>query len=191
MNSLLKYSYPGWGVVLLAIALFLAVFVPTGWVGYQDSSTEGFTDGSATDPSAGTVAGGHRFFYLTPDSYLGSDMLTVTCAEGYHVASLTEAQGFTVFVYDSELGRVSDDSGMGAPLGCSDCDAAGLFTGWVHSGVDFDLQHENDNCQGWTSSSADYLGKAVYFDERDASLRAASLSCDTPAAVWCVSDTGG
>ena len=27
MNSLLKYSYPGWGVVLLAIALFLAVFV--------------------------------------------------------------------------------------------------------------------------------------------------------------------
>ncbi len=138
-----------------------------------------------------------RRFYLTTDTYDGSQPLTA-CASGFHMASIWEILDVSNLVYDTSVGHNNDDSGSGPPTS---------LPGWARTG-DFagDASEPNgpENCSAWTSTVG--IGTYVVLPRSDwkqiqndngvADLMPGDispwagypLSCTASIRVWCVQD---
>jgi len=136
-------------------------------------------------------ARGTRRFYLTKNSFTGSQTLTA-CAPGYHFASLWEIHDVGALEYDVRLGATYSDSGAGPSN----------EKGWVRSG-DFNATAQNGsrepNCAGWTSSAFEDFGVTVSLHQDWRSTVAYSpiapwrlyqrMWCSQAGVgVWCVED---
>ncbi len=135
-----------------------------------------------------------RKFYLTPTTQTGSEALTA-CAAGYHMAALWEIFDTSNLRYDTQLGRITEDSGFGPP---AESGVAFTGRGWIRTGVNGTDGTEagSANCEVWTSASATVIGSAVSLNDLWTSnvvtvtspWRARTEQCSFPLAVWCVQD---
>ena len=132
------------------------------------------------------VEAGDRKFYLTKDSFTGSQALTA-CAKGFHMASLWEILNVSTLLYKPKRGLTQDDSGSGPPA---------YANGWIRTGyfAFADSSVGSGNCNAWTSGDSGDYGTFVWLSPawEDGSLtvspwKGAVSSCDTTLPVWCVS----
>ena len=151
---------------------------------------------SALMPLVGRGQGGNpltrdprRLFYLTQTTHDGSQALSA-CATGYHMASLWEIHAVSNLKYNTQLGRKSEDSGLGPPM-----DFAGQ--GWVRTGDQADIDGVGSaNCNVWTSEDHEFDGTTARLFPGDASAPEkkegpwvlGALGCLASLPVWCVQD---
>ena len=137
--------------------------------------------------SSETASTAGRKYYLTKDTFPGSDALTA-CASGYHMASLWEIFDPSNLKYNTILGLKNDDSGSGPP---SD------RNGWVRTGASSNVSNTpgHGNCAVWSSGSNSDFGTAaelednfvIQSDDRVNPWTSSAISCDaTFVRVWCV-----
>jgi hypothetical protein len=128
-----------------------------------------------------------RKFYVTVDLFDGAQA-PAACAPGYHMASLWEILDPTGLRYDTTRGYTQADAGSGPPVS----------EGWLRTGMPpraTSAGAGENNCNAYTSSSADHLGSVARFEEDwefDGPVVSPWLgrgaSCSTPSRVWCVQD---
>jgi len=110
--------------------------------------------GAASLQTSQAVSTSKRQFYLTKQTFWGSEALTA-CATGYHMASLWEILDTSNLQYNTTLGFTRDDSGQGPVIGAG---------GWVRTGFSNDTSNTpgRGNCNGWTSSDSGDYGTVAY-----------------------------
>ena len=141
-----------------------------------------------------------RKFYLTVDSFTGSQALTA-CAEGYHMASLWEIFDFSSLKYDTTLGFTVDDSGFGPPTSAVGLDPDFGGSGWIRTGnISSGISQIAgvDNCFVWTSSSNEHFGTIAGLNQfwgNPANVISPWFAphpfftnCASAFSVWCVQD---
>jgi hypothetical protein len=186
-------------VALLALALLMAALVGYLAWGQREAAAAGPhapLDHDAQDRPFGYAQGrplaastGMRQYYLTEDTYNGSEALTA-CAGGYHMASLWEIMDPSNLKYNTDLGYTRDDSGQGPPSDSS---------GWVRTGYSSNGSDTEGrgNCNAWTSSEITHYGTYAYLPSYwpnpsvDIHVWATDESlCDPEKSwgVWCVED---
>jgi hypothetical protein len=130
---------------------------------------------------------GPRKFYLTRNTNDGAQA-SVACTPGYHMASLWEIHDPSNLRYNTELGLIQADSGVGPPTG---------VLGWIRTGgssVNAGFPGFA-NCSTWTSDSnaergtlvklsSEWLSTANYVDPWTSGL----APCNSTQQVWCVQD---
>lgn len=131
-----------------------------------------------------------RLFYITRTGFNGSQALTA-CAQGYHMASFWEIFDVSNLKYNTELGRISGDSGFGPPSSVQ-----GL--GWIRNGdfANTGAGPSPSNCDAWTSANAADTGTSANLSFGDLSnpVRVGApwvvqeISCEFPISVWCMQD---
>lgn len=130
---------------------------------------------------------GPRKFYVTQTSHNGSQALSA-CANGYHMASLWEIFDPSNLRYDTQLGRIRDDSGSGPPSGT---------VGWIHTGNNAGSFQSPGlaNCNAWDSDNGMDQGTTVSLIaiwDNNASVidpwRPFFFPCNVSNPVWCVQD---
>jgi hypothetical protein len=97
------------------------------------------------------------------------------CAPGYHFASVWEMLDISNLKYDTTLGRVIDDSGMGPPA----------FGGWARTGW---WARDDLNCNGWQSNDENHRGTYIDLHPFNYEIEITTWPCDTTFPVWCVED---
>lgn len=142
---------------------------------------------------------GPRRFYLTENSFTGSQALTA-CAAGYHMSSMWEIVDPSNLKYDTSLGATTADSGFGPPtLVVVNADL--IFNrGWVRTGARSSSLSAGDpglrNCDAYTSDAENAVGTVAWLP-RDwattllhptAPFDVEVAVCSTPQQVWCVQD---
>lgn len=131
--------------------------------------------------SSGLSIAHDRSVYLSTTYHQGNEVLDA-CADGYHFASITELLDIFGMTYNTELGAVGDDSGLGAPLGGE---------GWVRSA---ESPEPEVSCSFWTSNDVQQTGSATtLWDITDDGRHNPEwldfdISCDSSWRVYCVSD---
>jgi hypothetical protein len=129
-----------------------------------------------------------RRFYLTQTPFDGSQALSA-CAAGHHMASLWEILDVSNLQYDTSIGFIRADSGLGPPT---------LAEGWVRTGAS--LLNEDTpgigSCQAYTTTNSNLFGTSVNLPQEFNSTAITVISpwesstptCDQPVRVWCVQD---
>jgi hypothetical protein len=137
-----------------------------------------------------TAAGrGVGHVYVTED-YFYPDQALAACGPGYHMASLWEILDTSNWVYDDDhpAAHVQDDSGHGPPSS---------YYGWIRTGywASGDPAPGTGNCLAWASRDLSNYGTLVrlsrYWETAPGEILtwdAYSISCDSIAPVWCVTD---
>lgn len=128
-------------------------------------------------------------FYLTQDSFTGSQALTA-CEKGFHMASLWEVLDVTSLEYDTDRGFTQDDSGDGPPSKVS---------GWIRTGMPNNNATQIpgwDNCNGYTTDTG--TGTVIMLNPSWAAMPTNISNpwtpggpvsdCQFPWPVWCVQD---
>jgi hypothetical protein len=129
-----------------------------------------------------------RHYLTNTSSHDGSNALTA-CAAGFHMASLWEIFETSHLVYDTALGRVSNDSGSGP---------TSQIGGWMRTGLGNSSGTPGfDNCGNWTSNDSRFKGSWVRLNRRWISdspeqsisrWEADNFNCNVSLNVWCVED---
>ena len=141
---------------------------------------------SRTREQSGFQSTEPRKFYLTQTEHIASEALTA-CAPGYHMASLWEIHDTSNLRYDTQLGFVREDSGLGPPSGRA---------GWIRTGFGSNpiAAAGRGNCLAWASADAQDEGTlaAPEIDWTTAPVTAVSpwltgtAPCNNDERVWCV-----
>lgn len=171
----------GWIVALIAIMALLILAVSFLTSEQQVSS-------AANPEMYQATTTGKPYYYLTKRAYNGSQALTA-CAAGYHMASMWEIVDPSNLQYNSTLGFVRDDRGLGPVTGA---------IGWVRTGFSNDTSNTpgRGNCNGWTSSAAGDYGTGAYLPYTDWTIgsdlgvwQVDTEQCNASWwSVWCVED---
>lgn len=146
---------------------------------------------------SGGVSCNLRRYYVTKDNFDGSETLTA-CTTGFHMANLFEVLDVSGLQYDTTLGAMRDDSGLGPPTH----HAAWIRTGWFSSsGIGPQQRMGRSNCEAWTSKDSVHYGTWLYLKNHwndqpaeDGVDRVApwsvsmSTQCNLEFPVWCVED---
>ena len=151
-----------------------------------------YKDAHASPPSKNPDT--RRVFYLTKDTFTGSQALTA-CTTGFHMASIWEVKDTAFLRYDSTVGRTTGDSGPGGPPAAAANSSDYTAIGWIRTGA------SESTCRNWTSSSpADSGSFGLPFVAPTAGLPASffvipGVLCDGTSSgtqynpgVWCVQD---
>jgi hypothetical protein len=129
-----------------------------------------------------------RRFYLTQTPFNGAQALSA-CAAGHHMASIWEFLDLSNLQYDTSIGFMRADSGVGPPT---------LAAGWVRTGAP--LQNEDTpgiaSCLAYTTANGNVFGTSVNLPEAFNSTEVTVISpwesstptCDHQIRVWCVQD---
>jgi len=184
-------------VLALSAVLFVFLFV-TGFqttsqlasqlttIQFQVANLKTQISGLEAQLAAKTIA--RRQFYLTNPSSYGANAL-FACAEGYHMASMSEILDPSNLRYNTELGRTEADSGFGPPAN----GGGWIRTGWLAYGG---IAGGQSNCEAWTSSSVNHWGTNVTLYQFWNLPNPVSISpwvagnspCNVALPVWCVQD---
>ena len=125
-------------------------------------------------------------FYLSLATYQG-DQVKLSCAPGYHVASLWEILDTSNLRYNTSLGKTAADSGAGPPTAPA--------IGWVRTGYDTTTTGiiGNVNCEGWTRGDSEATGTWVRLPnvwtaglEDLLGWEVAQGLCSNHLSVWCI-----
>jgi hypothetical protein len=166
-------------VTLLALLLLVAVLL--GYLAWNQGAV------AASGPQAPAAASaGMRQYYLTTDSYDGSEALTA-CTSGYHFASLWEILDPSNLKYNTTLGYTQADSGQGPPTNA---------LGWVRTGYlsNTSTTAGQGNCNAWTSSDSSHNGTRALLPTNWTAVKdihvwvVMTFWCDFGFQVWCVED---
>jgi hypothetical protein len=129
-------------------------------------------------------------YYVTNFNTLAGSVADVSCASGYHMASLWEILDPSQLTYASNLpvARTRADQGSGPPTD---------WWGWVRTGFDASVadQAGRANCSAWSSSGVGDFGTIVQLSDTWTAgavaispWQAQTWSCGGLVPVWCVSD---
>ncbi|MFC1879195.1 hypothetical protein ACFLZW_04720 [Chloroflexota bacterium] len=140
------------------------------------------TSAAPDEPEVG--ASGLRKYYL---SVILNDGFApyLTCADGYHMASLWEILDTSNFEYDTSLGILPGDGGAGPNSN---------YTGWVRTGYSGDAGTVpgEANCNGWATIGASDYGTLARLDHPWApsidQWKFYLGNCNAEFPVWCVED---
>lgn len=164
------------------------VVVMTGLaVGNTDPSVEGgrATGGNICDDRECSAYSPMRRYYLSLSDVTGAQAAS-SCVSGFHMASIYEIWDVSSLRYDTQLGRVQDDSGEGPPGD----DLITVFgIGWVRTGrVSSGSTVEGiGNCSVWTSNAGN--GFVAYLVGVDDQLwQSSTAACTADLPVWCIED---
>ena len=137
-----------------------------------------------------------RLFYLTKTYYNGAQPDGSdgnggdVCASGYHFASAWELADTSNLKYNTALGIMQGDSGLGPPS---------FYRGWARLGGDqVSYNYPASNCALWSQNYASSYGSSMYLP---INLSAGvvpnppwwveAYACNNALPVWCVADHVG
>lgn len=165
------------GLLLLFLLLLPAMFVLGSW---RASNSQNAV------PHAPAVTG-FRQYYLSSEKFV-APIAPLSCATGYHFASLWEIADVSELSYNSDLGYVAADGGQGPPA----------ITGWIRTGVgeaDTSQSVGAANCDLWETNASDTFGSVagLITDWENGTpffgyWNTAVAACRTQRPVWCVQD---
>jgi hypothetical protein len=173
MKSIEKSSNVWPSLIMLVLTMIMANYQPAG-------------------------AAGLPKFYLTQEFTLKGSQALNACATGYHMASLFEILDVSNLRYNTTLGFVSNDSGLGPPAGNPLGPPSQRAVGWVRTGAQQSTfaQPGLANCLSWTSDLQEHFGTVVFLPGPDPSWEepASVVSpwivraeeCFALERVWCV-----
>jgi hypothetical protein len=167
--------------ISIVFVVGLLAFVMAGFLVF------GYEEAVASNPQTLTASSAvMRKYYLTKNTFKGADADTA-CANGYHFASIWEILDTSNLKYNTELGFISDDSGMGP----STERGGWIRTGYYDSGSSI---AGYGNCNVWSRNDV-YGTYALLNDnfnnleENIGPFRTVGGSCNlNNVHVWCVED---
>ena len=172
--------------LLAGLPLVLSLlFVSLTWAQFH-----GPTDSSAITPAVGSEM---RQYYLTRPAFMAHKVMTA-CAPGFHFASIWEIADPSNLIYNTELGLVAVDSGMGPPTAYKILNVV-RAAGWIRTGNTSSINEPpgQANCYGWLSDSTSSEGTTAFLPVdwtagyQDLGMWEVGIStCRSERRVWCI-----